>query len=58
MLGEKYLVAPVLEKGRVKRKVIFPDGQWRDMTDGNVYGGGRYEVNAPIDKLPYFEKID
>ncbi len=58
MLGEKYLVAPVLEKGVEKRVVVFPDGKWRDMVDGKVYGGGRYEVNAPIDKLPYFERIE
>lgn len=58
MLGEKYLVAPVLTKGAVEREVIFPDGKWKDMTDGTVYGEGKHVVPAPIDKLPYFERID
>ena len=57
MLGDRYLVAPVLEKGVTKREVVFPDGKWEDTSDGKVYSGGRYEVNAPIDKLPYFKKI-
>lgn len=57
MLGEKYLVAPVLEKGATSRKVVFPQGKWRDMTDGTLYEGGTEQtVPAPIEKLPYFEK--
>lgn len=57
MLGEKYLVAPVLEKGADKRKVVFPAGKWKDILSGEVYLGGVFEVSAPIDKLPVFEKI-
>lgn len=57
MLGEKYLVAPVLEKGADKRKVVFPAGKWKDILSGEVYFGGVSEVSAPIDKLPVFEKI-
>ncbi len=58
MLGDKYLVAPVLKKGERARAVQFPQGTWKDIADGRIYEGGReHVVNAPIDKLPVFEKI-
>lgn len=57
MLGDKYLVAPVLEKGALMRKVVFPEGKWKDIYDGKEYAEGVYDVDAPIDKLPVFEKI-
>lgn len=58
MLGDKYLVAPVLEKGATKRTVLFPKGLWRDIADGKTFNGGEYEVDAPLDKLPVFEKLN
>lgn len=58
MLGEKYLVAPVLAKGQTKCKVLFPAGKWRDIQDGTSYGAGWQVVDAPLDKLPVFEKIN
>ncbi len=57
MLGDKYLVAPVLEKGAKKRKVVFPKGKWKDIESGEIFGKGEYEISAPIDKLPVFEKL-
>lgn len=57
MLGDKYLVAPVLEKGAITRKVKFPQGKWKDIFDGTEYNGGEHVVDAPLDKLPVFEKI-
>ncbi len=58
MLGDKYLVAPVLEKGARSRTVLFPSGKWRDLEDGKIYDGGTAVVNAPMEKLPIFEKIN
>ena len=58
MLGEKYLVAPVLDKGRTDWEVVFPDGKWKDIADGRIYDGGKHVVPAPLDKLPVFEKIN
>lgn len=58
LLGDKILVAPVLEKGIDVRVVQIPPGQWKD-TDGAVYQGPiriQYPVNLYI--LPYFEKIE
>jgi alpha-glucosidase len=56
MLGEKYLVAPVITSDD-KRTVIFPKGKWRDER-GEVFQGGKtVDINAGIDRLPYFEKV-
>ena len=57
MLGDRYLVAPVLEKGALTRKVVFPAGKWKDISDDKQYTGGTFTVDAPIDKLPVFERI-
>ena len=57
MLGSEILVAPVLEKGARSRNVVFPEGSWRG-PDGTLYEGGQtLTVPAPLDVLPYFERI-
>ena len=58
MLGDRYLVAPVLEKGAVSRTVRFPGGLWKDIQDGKLYPAGESVVDAPLDKLPVFERIE
>ena len=58
MLGEDYLVAPVIRKGEYSRSVSLPNGKWKDMNTGKEYEGGfSVEVEAPINVLPYFKKI-
>ena len=58
MLGDKYLVAPVIRKGEYSRSVSLPNGKWKDMNTGKEYEGGfSVEVDAPINVLPYFKKI-
>lgn len=57
LLGEDVLVAPVVVQGQRKRRVLLPSGKWR-YVDGVVYeGGGAIEVDAPLNVLPYFEKV-
>lgn len=56
MLGERYLVAPVLKKGETERKVILPEGKWL-CDDGKEYLGGEYIMNCPLDRLIYFKRI-
>ena len=55
MLGDRYLVAPVVTQGAVTRTLRLPAGNWKYL-DGTVYGGGEVTVAAPIEVLPYFEK--
>ncbi|MDR3366835.1 MAG: glycoside hydrolase family 31 protein [Prevotellaceae bacterium] len=56
MLGEKYMVAPVLA-GENTRTVSLPKGRWKDDT-GKVYKGGKtVTLNVPPERLPYFEKL-
>lgn len=55
MLGSKYLVAPVIEKGVSERSLRLPKGKWKYL-DGNIYEG-EVKVSAPIDVLPYFKRI-
>lgn len=58
MLGEDILVAPVITKGARERNVVFPQGKWKD-SDGNIYEGrNNYTVCAPLDKLPWFRRVD
>jgi alpha-glucosidase (family GH31 glycosyl hydrolase) len=57
MLGDKYLVAPVLEKGVYQRTVKLPQGKW-EYIDGEIFDGGKeVTVDAPLDTLPYFKKV-
>jgi alpha-glucosidase len=56
MLGGKYMVAPVLTK-ETARSVRLPKGQWKDDT-GKIYKGGKtITLSAPVERLPYFERL-
>ncbi len=59
LLGDDLLVAPALEKGMLRRSVIFPRSSsaraWRDWRSGQRYTcGQRASVDAPLDTLPLF----
>lgn len=56
VLGSKYLVAPILTPEHV-RTVKLPKGLWKDDLGKTHKGGRTIEVNAPLERLPYFEKI-
>ena len=58
MMGDKMLVAPVMEKGAKSRKVVLPPGKWK-ADDGQVYDGpAEVEISAPLERLPFFAKIE
>ena len=57
LMGEDLLVAPVLEKGATSRRVVLPPGSWR-ADDGRTYDGpATIEADAPLARLPHFERI-
>ena len=57
MLGDRYLVAPAVTPENTRR-VVLPKGNWRDES-GKVYKGGQtITIEAGMERLPYFEKID
>ena len=57
MLGDRYLVAPVVTLDNI-RHVVLPKGyNWRDEL-GKIHKGGQtIIINVSIERLPFFEKI-
>lgn len=60
MFGNKYLVAPIFEQGKRKRKVYLPKGtRWKNINDGLITNGGDWlDCDAPLDRIPIFKRID
>lgn len=59
MLGERFLVTPVLQKGAVSRDVYLPQGTWIDFWSGEVFNGGSViNYPAPLEILPIFIRIE
>ena len=57
MLGDNILVAPMLDS-KPTRNVVLPKGKWV-ADNGQMYKGGKtYEINVPLDRLPYFTKVN
>ena len=56
MLGNKILVAPVVQSGN-SRRVVLPKGKWMDVIHGKIISGPRtIEINVALDELPVFIK--
>ena len=53
MLGEKYLVAPMIDKGET-REVKLPKGNWVDDQGKKYKGGQTVKMNVPLNRLVYF----
>ncbi len=60
LFGDSLLVAPVLTRGAIERKVLFPEGSWIDWwTDEEVVAptaGLEQVVAAPLERIPFFVK--
>ncbi len=56
MLGEKYLIAPVVTPG-YKRDVFLPKGAWIDESGRKYKGGRTYSIDVPIERVPVFYKF-
>lgn len=57
MLGDKYLVAPMVTPG-TQREVTLPKGKWRDEQGKTFRGGRTITIDVPLERLPYFESMD
>ena len=56
MVGDDILVAPVLTRGARERTIHFPAGKWLG-DDGSVVDGPcELDVNAPLERLPFYRK--
>lgn len=56
MLGDTYLVAPMVTKGD-KREVKLPAGEWLSDTGEKFKGPQTIQIDVPLERLPYFQKI-
>lgn len=58
LLGRDILVAPVLRKGADSRRVWLPEDRWVHLFTGKEYGGGTFEVDAPVGTPPVFVRYE
>jgi alpha-glucosidase len=58
LLGDQILVAPVTDKGAVSREILFPEGKWEGDDGSVVEGPVTLEVASPLERLPWYRKID
>lgn len=59
MLGRKYMVAPITEKGSCGREVYFPEGDWKHyFTREIIHGGTTRYFGCPLEEALVFEKME
>lgn len=57
MWGENILVAPVLEKGAVQRKIYLPEGDWYKLNGKDLLKGAAWlQASVSLDKIPVYVK--
>ena len=54
LLGEDVVVAPVVEEGADRRRLILPTGAWIHLWTGEEYAAGECTVCAPLGQPPVF----
>lgn len=54
LLGRDMLVAPVLKENAATRTVYLPNDEWVHLWSGKEYGGGEFEIKAPLGAPPVF----
>ena len=53
MLGDRLMLAPIVETGAASRRVVLPEGIWHDFWSGQSWQGpAEITYPAPLDKLP------
>lgn len=54
MLGDKLLVAPLMEPGQRQRELYFPEGDWYGFFTGKKYAGGSRQMSHRDEKFPVY----
>ncbi|KAL4221111.1 hypothetical protein ACF0H5_019371 [Mactra antiquata] len=60
LVGDEYLVAPVMEKGAVSRDIYFPSGKWKDQFQNKttiIEGPQWITYNVSLEELAFFEHV-
>jgi len=57
LIGEKLLVAPVVEKGVTEHEIFLPNGKWKAWNGKTYKGNKKITVTVTLNDLPYFEKL-
>jgi alpha-D-xyloside xylohydrolase len=53
MLGSGLMLAPVVQAGAVRRRIVLPRGQWHEFWSTASHEGDKViEIDAPMDRLP------
>ncbi|XP_077870269.1 myogenesis-regulating glycosidase-like [Saccoglossus kowalevskii] len=60
LIGDDFLVAPILEKDARKRDIYLPKGDWKALLNGNIYEGEKWIRDFPIelDAIATFQRMD
>lgn len=56
MVGNDLMVAPMVSKGK-SRSVMIPKGRWRSDDNKVFKGPAKINIDVPLERLPYFERI-
>lgn len=56
MLGDKYLVVPMLEKGKSERRIMLPKGSWI-LNGEKICGAEEITLEYDIKKLYIIERV-
>ena len=54
LLGRDILVAPVIKEGTIARSVYLPEDEWVHVFSGKSFGGGTFDIEAPMGQPPVF----
>jgi alpha-glucosidase (family GH31 glycosyl hydrolase) len=57
LLGDKILVAPVVQNGQRSREVVFPEGKWHGDDGSVVDGPAKIKIEVPLERLPWYRKL-
>lgn len=60
MLGDRFIISPVLAEGQRERDIFLPAGRWKDYWQGTYFDGpiNLTSYPTPLDTLPIFEVMD